>query len=172
MKPMIPLPIRMAVRRGIALTKRAGAGAVWPIMPGSEKPPPNWAGWPNGRKFALVLTHDVEGQSGVDRCRSLMKLEQRMGFRSSFNLIPEGEYVVSPELRHELAENGFEVGVHDLEHNGKLYRSRREFSEKARKINQYLQEWGAVGFRSGFMLHNLDWLNELNIIPILFDAVR
>lgn len=160
---MIPLAIRMKVRRWIALTKRAGVDATWPIMPGSEKAPKNWTGWPNGKQFGLVLTHDVEGQSGIDRCRSLMKLEQTMGFRSSFNLIPEGEYTVPPELRHELTANGFEVGVHDLEHNGKLYRNRREFSEKASKINQYLEEWGAVGFRSGFMLHNLDWLNELNI---------
>lgn len=132
-------------------------------MPGSEKPPQNWIGWPDGKQFALVLTHDVEGQLGIDRCRSLMKLEQMMGFRSSFNMIPEGEYIVPPELRHELTSNGFEVGVHDLEHNGKLFRNRREFGEKASKINRYLEEWGAVGFRSGFMLHNLDWLNELNI---------
>ena len=40
--------------------------------------------------FALVLTHDVEGPIGLERVRPLMELEMRLGFRSCFNLIPEG----------------------------------------------------------------------------------
>ena len=63
--------------------------------------------------------------------------------------------------------NGFEIGVHDLNHDGHLYRSRGLFSKKAKDINRYLQEWDAVGFRSGFMLHQLEWLHELEI---LYDA--
>jgi hypothetical protein len=31
------------------------------------------------------------------------------------------------------------------------------------RINQYLAEWKAGGFRSGFMLHNLDWIHDLNV---------
>jgi glycosyltransferase involved in cell wall biosynthesis len=110
-----------------------------------------------------VLTHDVEGSAGLAKCRQLMELEQKLGFRSSFNFIPEGDYAVSREQREELTQNGFEVGVHDLNHDGKLYQSRQSFSEKARWINHYLKEWGATGFRSAFMLHELDWLHELNI---------
>jgi hypothetical protein len=63
---------------------------VWPILPGSEKPPRGWRGWPEGKQFAFVLTHDVEGVLGVQRCRELSALESKLGFRSSFNLIPEG----------------------------------------------------------------------------------
>ncbi len=92
-----------------------------------------------------------------------MELEQRLGFRSSFNFIPEGEYRVPSELREELGRNGFEVGVHDLKHDGKLFSSRRNFQTSATQINHYIQEWGASGYRSGFMLRNLDWLHELNI---------
>src|SRR6202012_375746 len=98
--------------------------------------------------------HDVEGLAGLDKCRQLMELERKWGFRSSFNFIPEGEYQVSPELRAELTQSGFEVGVHDLRHDGKLYWRRDEFAENARSINQYLKTWGASGFRSGFMLHD------------------
>jgi glycosyltransferase involved in cell wall biosynthesis len=132
-------------------------------MPGSERPPEDWPGWPNGKKFAVVLTHDVESEAGLHKCRDLMRLESGLGFRSSFNFIPEGNYQVPAELRNELAGNGFEVGIHDLKHDGRLFASRREFSRKASRINHYLQEWGAVGFRSGFMLHKLDWLHELEI---------
>jgi glycosyltransferase involved in cell wall biosynthesis len=162
-KPLVPLWLRRAIRRWFALRKRATTGDVWPILPGSERPPPGWPGWPDGKKFAFVLTHDVEGQAGLDRCRPLMELEMKRDFRSSFNFIPEGEYRVSKELRDELTSNGFEVGVHDLRHDGKLYRGRQEFAAKAARINGYLREWDAVGFRAGFMFHNLEWLHDLDI---------
>ena len=90
-----------------------------------------------------------------------MASEAKLGFRSSFNFIPEGPYQVAKELRDELDANGFEVGVHDLHHDGKLYSSRSEFASNARRINSYLKEWGALGFRAGFMLHNLEWLHDL-----------
>jgi glycosyltransferase involved in cell wall biosynthesis len=132
-------------------------------MPGSETAPPGWPGWPSEKRFALILTHDVEGEIGLGRCEQLMRLEMELGFRSSFNFIPEGPYQVPRQLREDLVRNAFEVGVHDLNHDGRLYRSWREFSGKAEKINHYLKEWGAVGFRSGFMLNKLDWLHALNI---------
>jgi hypothetical protein len=56
------------------------------------------------------------------------------------------------------------VGVHDLKHDGRLYGSRRGFAEKAARINKYLQDWKAVGFRSGFMLRNLDWIHQLDVV--------
>jgi hypothetical protein len=93
----------------------------------------------------------VEGQRGLDRVKALAELEMEFGFRSSFNFIPEGEYHVSSELRQWLTDRGFEVGVHDLHHDGKLYTSRDAFYHKAQKINHYLKEWNAVGFP--FRLH-------------------
>ena len=93
----------------------------------------------------------------------LANLEAGLGFRSSFNFIPEGSYRVSEELRSALKRAGFEIGVHDLHHDGQLFASESAFRQYARKINQYLLEWGAVGFRSGFMMRNLDWVHQLNI---------
>ena len=110
-----------------------------------------------------MLTHDVEGARGLEQVEPLAKLESDLGFRSSFNFIPEGEYETPGELRERLRVAGFEIGVHDLKHNGKLYRSRRQFAEQAKRINGYLKEWGAEGFRSGFMLRNLPWLGDLEI---------
>jgi hypothetical protein len=136
---------------------------VWPIMPGSERPPEGWPGWPEGKKFAFVLTHDVESKGGLGKCRSLMQLELELGFRSSFNFIPEGSYRVPVELREELTAYGFEVGIHDLKHDGRLFSSHRGFKRRAVRINNYAREWGASGFRSGFMLRNLDWLHDLDV---------
>jgi hypothetical protein len=92
-----------------------------------------------------------------------MELELDLGFRSSFNFIPEGTYRVPPELRKELIASGFEVGIHDLRHDGHLFRSYEGFKRRAARINNYAREWGASGFRSGFMLRNLDWLHDLEV---------
>jgi hypothetical protein len=163
-KPLLPASLKLRLRRWFTLKRREQTGAIWPIAPGSEQKPDNWPGWPNDKKFALVLTHDVEGPKGLGKCRDLMDLEMRRGFRSSFNFIPEAfDYTVSRELREELVQKGFEVGVHDLHHDGKLYQTRRKFIKGAASINHYLKEWNATGFRSGFMHHNLDWLHDLNI---------
>lgn len=162
-KPLIPRTLRMAVRSWVTTRKRGKVHGVWPILPGSERPPEGWPGWPGGKKFAFVLTHDVEGPEGVAKSAGLMRLEARLGFRSSFNFIPEGTYRVPKELRLELTGRGFEVGVHDLNHDGKLYANRQVFAAKAKRINHYLEEWGAVGFRSGFMFHRLDWIGDLDV---------
>ena len=91
-----------------------------------------------------------------------MKLEVDLGFRSAFNFVPE-RYTVSSKLRIDLVNNGFEVGVHGLNHDGKLFRSRKIFNQRCDKINRYLKAWNAVGFRSPAMHHNLEWIHDLNI---------
>lgn len=163
LKPLIPRNVRLAVRRHFAERKRARVQDVWPILPGSERKPAGWNGWPDGKQFAVVLTHDVEGPEGLAKSLELARIERDLGFRSSFNFIPEGTYQARQDVRDSLLSMGFEVGVHDLQHNGKLFHNREDFRRKAERINGYLREWAAVGFRSGFMLHNLDWLHDLNV---------
>lgn len=85
-----------------------------------------------------------------------------MGFRSSFNFVPE-RYRVSEELRKSLVERGFEVAVHGLLHDGRLFLSRRTFRERAARINRYLREWGSVGFHAPSMQRNLEWILDLEI---------
>lgn len=153
----------MAMRRIVARRQRRIYTGTWPINETAGQKPDGWPGWPDGKKFALLLTHDVESFRGLEKCRQLMELEIKLGFRSSFNFIPEGDYRVSPALREELVQSGFEVGVHDLRHDGKLYWKRKKFPENAKSINHYLREWNASGFRSGFMLHDRECLHELEI---------
>ncbi len=147
LKPYIPWRIRMGARRMLAQRQRQLYSKTWPINEAAGKRPDGWRGWPDGKKFALVLTHDIEGASGFDKYPELMRLEQSLGFHSSFNFIPEGEYRVSREQIAELRQSGFEVGVHDLRHDGKLFWQRGDFTESARAINGHLRDWGARGFR-------------------------
>jgi glycosyltransferase involved in cell wall biosynthesis len=163
LKPILPARLRLALRRIRAHHIRKRCGQSWPIYEPSGRPPEGWPGWPEGKDFALVLSHDVEGLRGVRRCRQLAELEMAFGFRSSFNFIPDGSYDVPADLLDWLRANGFEVGLHDLRHDGTLFDSEEGFRRDAGVMNRYLQQWGAVGFRAGFMLHRLDWLHDLNI---------
>lgn len=162
LKPFLPVKLQYFLRKMRVLALRPIYRNVWPIDEQAGDPPPEWPGWPDGKKFALVLTHDVEWQQGHDTCRQLSALEESMGFRSAFYFVPH-RYSVSPQLRDDLTSCGFEVGVHGLKHDGKLYSSHTEFSRRAKEINKYIREWSASGFRSPSVHHNLEWLGELDV---------
>jgi glycosyltransferase involved in cell wall biosynthesis len=167
LKPILPLGLRLALRRLSARLARNRFAYCWPIHQNCGLRPQGWPGWPEGKQFALVMTHDVESEAGLGRCQHLAEIDAKHGIRSSFNFIPEGDYTLESELSQSIVERGFEVGVHDLKHNGKLFLSRESFRRNAVHINRYLSQWNSEGFRSGFMLHRLDWLHDLNI---LYDA--
>jgi hypothetical protein len=161
-KSVIPRRIQIFLRRKLILRKRLVCKNIWPIDERAAKLPDKWGGWPENKQFALILTHDVDTAKGQKLSPDLIKLEENLGFRSSFNFVPK-RYDVSSELRYYLTTNGFEVGVHGLYHDGKYYTSREIFRDRAKQINKYLQEWKAVGFRTPSMLHNLEWVHDLNI---------
>ncbi len=163
LKPFLPLGVRIALRRFSAKAMRRQSAAYWPIYEEAGLKPEGWPGWPDGKQFALVITHDVESHVGLNRWQRLAELDRQYEIRSSFNFIPEGDYSLPPKIPHWLEKHGFEMGVHDLKHNGKLYHSRESFRKSAERINHYLGQWNSVGFRSAFMLHRLDWLHDLDI---------
>lgn len=161
-KPLIPRRLQIAMRRIRVRIKLRTHGDVWPIDEKSAIHPKGWKGWPGGKRFAFVLTHDVDTAKGQEHCRQLADLECGLGFRGSYNFVPE-RYPVREDLRNYLTQNGFEVGVHGLNHDGKYFNSLQIFQERSKKINRYIKDWNSVGFRSPSMLHNLNWLHGLDI---------
>ena len=118
--------------------------------------------WPNGYRYGFILTHDVETRDGQSYVRQVADLEEDLGFRSSFNFVPE-RYELDINLIHELRERGFEIGLHGLKHDGKLFNSKQIFMERAKLINRYLKEFDAIGFRSPLMMRNPDWMQVLEV---------
>ena len=161
-KPLIPRKLQIAMRRLLVCGQKFHYRDIWPIDEKAGQLPAGGCGWPDQKQFGLILTHDVDTPEGQEKCYRLIELEKKLGFRSSFNFVPE-RYDVSPALRNYLTANGFEVGVHGLNHDGKLYNSKKIFKSRAVRINRYLKQWGSVGFRSPAMHHNLDWTHDLDI---------
>jgi hypothetical protein len=123
---------------------------------GLDKIPFIWF-WPDGFSSCAIMTHDVEEESGRDFCGRLMDLDESFGIRSAFQVVPEKRYAVSKNFLDSILSRGFEVNVHDLKHDGRLYAEHAEFLRRATLINNYAREYGAQGFRSGILYRNADW---------------
>ncbi|MCP4745009.1 MAG: hypothetical protein GY874_02555 [Desulfobacteraceae bacterium] len=162
LKPFLPRWFQLWLRRRTVNAKRKKYSAHWPILHTAGVQPNCWKGWPEKKRFAVVLTHDVESEKGLANCLRVAQMEMALGFRSSFNFVAQ-RYQVPDTLRYKLKSKGFEIGVHGVYHDGKLFQSRTIFAQRAKIINRYLAKWKAVGFRSPAMHHNLEWLHELDI---------
>lgn len=103
--------------------------------------------WPDGYSWALVLTHDVETATGCQAVVPLRDVERSRGYRSSWNFVPL-RYTVEPALLQELTQDGFEVGVHGLRHDGRDLESLSTLVERLPGIREHAQRWQASGFRA------------------------
>lgn len=118
--------------------------------------------WPDGSPSCAIMTHDVETFRGRDFCPQLMDLDDAHGIKSSFQVVPEKRYAVSKAFIDGIWGRGFEVNVHDLNHDGRLVCDRQHFRERAEKINKYGRAYRAAGFRSGALYRTLDWWKDLD----------
>jgi len=123
---------------------------------GRDRVPFIWF-WPEGASGCLILTHDVETAAGRDFAPALMDIDISHGFRASFQVVPEERYEVPDSFVREIRSRGFEFNIHDLNHDGRLFREKTEFLRHANRINEYVKRYNARGFRAGAMYRNQDW---------------
>ena len=178
-KLLLPRRLQIAMRRLYARRQARTEFPRWPIEPllverrarklqnalqgrGGE-PLPAIADWPDGRKYAAILTHDVEGPVGVKNIARVIEIERRHGFVSSWNLVAE-DYPISAALLSRIRAAGCEVGLHGIRHDCKLFESRASFEAELPAIHRYLTEWDAAGFRSPATHRNPDWMPELGAL--------
>jgi len=118
--------------------------------------------WPDGASSCAIMTHDIEQAAGRDFCETLMDIDESFGIRASFQVVPEERYGVKREFLESIRQRGFEVVVHDLNHDGHLYRTKDQFLKRAGKINAYGKQYGAQGFRAGVLYRKQLWYEALD----------
>ena len=118
--------------------------------------------WPNGATSCAIMTHDVETTAGRDFCSTLMDINDGFGIKASFQVVPELRYDVPESYLEEIRRRGFEVNVQDLNHDGHLFRTRKEFLARAPKINKYREQFKAEGFRSAILYRRQEWYDALD----------
>lgn len=117
--------------------------------------------WPENASCCAIMTHDVETKSGRDFSSTLMDIDDFFGIKSSFQIIPEERYSVDPSFLASIRDRGFEVVIHDLNHDGHLYRNREQFLERAAKVNSYGKQYCADGFRAAVLYRRQLWYDAL-----------
>lgn len=177
-RSMLPLSIRKLIHQAV-FRKRQKTFPNWPLdytvelilefwmekaieACGLSEMPFIWF-WPDGHGAAFMMTHDIEEEAGVGLCRMLMDLDDSAEVPAAFQVIPEGRYGKVEELITEIRARGFEVNLHDLDHDGRLYEHLHLFEKRAKKINMYAERYGTDGFRAGSMHRNQDWLKLLKV---------
>jgi len=178
LKPLLPRSLTRRMKRAYS-AHRAGAGQLtWPIegryvrfqfgvvsnlleMLGRAYLP-FVDFWPDGRRFAFVLTHDIETAEGQSFASSVADIDAAFGFRSCFNFVPE-RYHVDRGLMDELSARGFEIGVHGLRHDGRDFATHRQFVRRATRMNQFIHNFQTVGFRAPLTHRNPQWMQMLDI---------
>ncbi len=118
--------------------------------------------WPDGTRSCAIITHDVETLAGRNFCSRLMDLDDSVAIKSSFQIVPEQRYDVPTSFLEDIRSRGFEINVHDINHDGQLFTSWETFLPLAERINAYAREFGAIGFRSGSLYRNPEWFTVLD----------
>ncbi len=181
-KPLLPRRTQLAVRRRYARVQARRRFPAWPAEPllvdrraaelrrlAAAAPDRRAAfvdHWPAGYSHAVVLTHDVEGPTGIANIERVREVERRHGFVSSWNFVAE-DYPIPAGLFDRLRADGCEIGLHGIRHDGRLFATRADFERNLPAIEHYLAEWGAVGFRSPATHRNAAWMADL---PVAYDS--
>jgi hypothetical protein len=175
MKPLFPRALQIGARRAFTHVQERQEFPSWPIEPAlhdfyrwlmgvvthvAGRPVPTIAPWPAGYRWALILTHDVEGEKGYRNLDVLRQVELTAGLRSCWNFVAES-YRVEDELVAELGEQGFEVGVHGLYHDGLDLDSLKTLRRRLPRMHQARDRWGAVGFRAPALHRESEWMSGL-----------
>ena len=175
LRPLLPRPVQIWLRRRFARVQARSRFPRWPvetclhdffdlmfaILTGiSGAPIPRIAEWPDGHLWALVLTHDVELADGLAALDPVLTLERRHDVRSSWNFVPK-RYAVDCERLTELVADGFEVGVHGVYHDGLDLESLATWQQRLPEAHDAAKRWGAVGFRSAALHRKWDCMRLL-----------
>lgn len=174
LKPIIPRRIQIALRQRFTAVQATAVFPAWPIEPvlvdavdaylkailENRSEVSRLGFWPDMHRFAFAITHDVEMDAGLRRAPALAAIEKRLGFVSSWNLVPE-RYPIDMTIVDRLRSDGFEIGIHGLKHDGKLFQSHAVFTKRVARIREYARDWQAGGFRSPSTLRKAEWMTEL-----------
>lgn len=161
-RPALPRPAQIWLRRRFSRVQARSTFPRWPAETGLHDffdllfailsailaaPIPRIAAWPDGHRWALVLTHDVEQADGYAAMAPILELERSYGLRSCWYFVPRRYPIDVEDLRNLMAE-GLEVGVHGLYHDGRDLSSLKRLEQRLPGIRSAGQSWGATGFRS------------------------
>ncbi|MCE9581899.1 MAG: hypothetical protein K8T20_05210 [Planctomycetes bacterium] len=124
----------------------------WPIDPSGDAL--RWllgergGRWPNGKSFALVLSHDVDTAKGMKLSRKLLEIEAKHGVPAVYSFVSATYAIDKPFLRDVIAAGG-EIAWHsDLHDNRIAFEDEADIRRRIDAARPFLDEFDVRGFRS------------------------
>lgn len=164
---LLPGPVRLALHRlsTVGRSPRTGV-AVWPADPsvewlrwahlqargsrGEDRQPLPF--WPEGKRWALVVTHDVDTVEGLGTVPIVADTDRELGFRPCWYVTGEAARAGLSQL-DGLAARGHELGLHGDRHDLRLaYLQRPELERRLGACADLISRWKMRGYRSPGLL--------------------
>lgn len=133
--------------------------------------------WPDGKKFAVCLTHDVDrnwllhNPAWLD---SVLAIEHGLGLRSAWYVVPGS--ITDDRSRYalaQLADQGHEIGIHGFDHRPELGLDLDgRLTEKLEAGKAFLENYSAydAGFRSPWLSRSDKLYEALQQASFLYDS--
>jgi peptidoglycan/xylan/chitin deacetylase (PgdA/CDA1 family) len=104
--------------------------------------------WPNNKKYAVALTHDIDTKKGFQNIDIISKMERKHDVNSCWYIVPK-HYKLDYRLLDNLMESGDEIGLHGYRHDNKLYAlSEKEIDTRIKSCNEFIVRYNIQGFRA------------------------
>ncbi|MBX3421918.1 MAG: glycosyltransferase [Pirellulaceae bacterium] len=172
LRPLIPLSVRQFLQRSrrqaiqpipdwytpVTFLRELKSAVDCAEAAGHEQPVLH--PWPDGQRYAVSLTHDIETAEGQRCVREIVDMEEKYGLKSAWYFVPH-KYRLDLGLIRELVARGNEIGIHGYNHDGRLFASQSIFNYRVKHINEAGRRFNATGFRAPMVHRNLQWMQQL-----------
>ncbi|MBM4043847.1 MAG: hypothetical protein FJ279_01925 [Planctomycetes bacterium] len=162
---VVPGDVRVAIHRlvkGVLSRFRRPVFPAWPMDGAVEmlrevvwraferlqgrQPRPSF--WPDGKPYAVTLTHDVDTSEGYPQIPEFLAIEKAHGVTSCWNVVLRS-CVAHLSVLDGLAGAGHEIGLHGYSHDNRLAFLEPEAMRRRFEACQGIcREYGIRGFRS------------------------
>jgi len=151
---LAPARMRLWVKRILTRLEPADGYPTFPLDKSAETLRWLWARgnptapWPDGKRYAWCLTHDVDTAAGVSCVERIAALEEARGLRSAWYCVAQAG-TLPDRLGDRLRAVGHEIGLHGDVHDNRLpYEHPLRMAERLVACRPFMERNSVVGFRS------------------------
>ncbi len=131
------------------------------LMLGNKKHVPFW---PNNKKFAILLTHDVDSDlifRDNKVLKSFLKIEENLSFRSAWYFVTH-KYRLDHKQISKLQKAGHEIGFHGDIHDYRLaFLKQSKMRKRLERCKEFIENYNVKGGRSPAFLRTPAFLEVL-----------
>lgn len=163
----VPGPVRRLIRNAmVGRAQRSSPGfPAWPVEPSVEAlrriveqacrlagAPALNSLWPEDRRYALLLTHDIDSRRGLDLAPEIAAEEEARGLRSCWYVVG-ADWTLDETRLQSLDAAGHEIGLHDAHHDNRgPFLEPHALGARLETCKELIERFAICGYRSPSML--------------------